>query len=120
MLSAELLHRALAGTTDATVIVEESGAIAFANAPACRLLGYAAEELRGQSVELLMPERFRLLHIAHRLRFTDERRTRPMNGGLGLLMRCKDGSERPVRISLAPIQRGLQTLIVAAIRAVNE
>lgn len=57
---------------------------------------YAAGELRGLKVELLIPERFRLAHIGHRLRFTDDRRTRSMGAGLALCALCKDGSERPV------------------------
>jgi protein-histidine pros-kinase len=101
---------------DASVVVGESGTILFANQRAGHLLGYAPGELHGQSIELLMPERFRLLHIGHRLRFTDDRRTRPMGAGYELLALCKDGSERAVEISLSPVQRGLETLVVAVIR----
>jgi hypothetical protein len=63
-----------------------------------------------------MPERFRLLHIGHRLHFTDDRRTRPMGAGHELFALCKDGSERRVEIGLTPVQRGLETVVVAVIR----
>ena len=105
---------------DATVIAGESGTILFANRQVAHLLGYAPGELHGQSIELLMPERFRLPHIGHRLRFTDDRQTRPMGVGRKLFALCKDGSERAVKISLSPIQRGLETLVVAVIRDVTE
>ena len=101
---------------DASVVVRESGTILFANRQVGHLFGYAPGELHGQSIELLMPERFRLMHIGHRLHFTDDRRTRPMGAGRELFALCKDGSERPVEISLSPVQRGLETLVVAVIR----
>src|SRR6185437_14945583 len=91
-------------------------AIVVANRPMCDLLGYAPSELQGQSVELLVPERFRLAHIGHRILFTDDRRDRTMERGHGLLVRCKDGSELRVAISLGSVPHGLETLTVAAIR----
>jgi PAS domain S-box-containing protein len=105
--------RSIDSAPDAAVIIGESGTILFANRQVEDLLGYSAGELHGQSVELLMPERFRLPHIGHRLHFTDDRRTRPMGAGRKLFALCKDGSERAVKISLSPIQRGLETLVVA-------
>jgi PAS domain S-box-containing protein len=104
---------------DASVVVGESGTIRYANQRVSELLGYATGELHGQSVELLVPERFRLSHIGLRLRFTDDRRTRPMGAGRELFVLCKDGSERPVKISLSSVLRGLETLVVAAIRDVT-
>ena len=101
--------------SEAALVVDESGIILFANDQACHVLGYDPGELDGQSVELLVPERYRLAHIGHRLRFTDDRRTRPMGAGLELSARCKDGSECRVAIGLNPVQRGLENLVVATI-----
>jgi PAS domain S-box-containing protein len=117
MLPTELLQRVLDCVPDATIIVDESGAILVANRPTCDLLGYTPSELQGQSVELLVPERFRLAHIGHRILFTDDRRDRTMETGHGLFVRCKDGSELSVAISLGSVPHGLETLTVAAIRA---
>jgi protein-histidine pros-kinase len=116
MHSSTALERILAHSADASLVVDESGTVLLANDQACQLLQYAAGELNGQRVEFLIPDRFRLAHIGHRLRFMDERRTRPMGAGLELVALCKDGSERRVDISLNPVQRGLETLIVATIR----
>ena len=102
------------------MVVDEFGTILFANPQVSLLLGYIPGELDGQSVELLVPERFRLAHIGHRLRFTDDRRTRPMGNGHGLVARCKDGSERRVQISLRPAQHGLETLVVAVFVEVDD
>jgi len=115
-----LLRSALEAEQRAAMVVDEFGTILFANPQACLLLGYIPGELDGQSTELLLPERFRLAHIGHRLRFTDEHRTRPMGHGQGLVARCKDGSERRMQISLSPVQHGLETLIVAVFVEVDE
>lgn len=101
---------------DCAHIVGESGSILFATEQACRLLRHAPGEPGGQTVESLMPERYRIAHISHRLRFTDERRMRPMGTGLPLFALCKDGSELPVDIRLNPVQRGLVTLTVVGIQ----
>lgn len=117
MLPTEILQRVLDCVPDATLIVDESGTIVVANRQTCDLLGYAPSELQGHSVELLVPERFRLAHIGHRILFTDVRRDRSMEAGHGLFVRCKDGSELSVAISLGSVPHGLETLTVAAIRA---
>lgn len=114
--SSQFLQSVLDCAPDAMVIVDEAGVILFANQEAYRLFGYAAGELPGQSVELLIPERFRLVHIGHRIRLADHHGTRPMGAGRQLFALCGDGSERPVDISLGCIQQGLRTLIVAALR----
>ena len=101
---------------DALVIVNESGCIQFASQQITSLCGYAPADLQGRLIELLVPERFRLPHIGHRLRFGDDRRTRPMGSGQPLYVCCKDGSECPAEIALRPVQRGLETLTIAVIR----
>jgi protein-histidine pros-kinase len=117
MHSPATLVSVLAQTAGAALIVDETGTVLLASDQACRVLRYAPGELQGQSLELLIPERFRLAHIGHRLRFTDDRRTRPMGLGFEPFALCKDGSECRVNVSLKPVQRGLETLIVATIQA---
>ena len=116
MLSAATLESVLAQAVEAALLVSEAGIILFANDRACSLFKYSAGELHGQSLELLVPHRNRLAHIGHRLRFTDDRRTRPMSTGLELFALCKDGSERRIDIGLRPVQRGLQNLVIATIQ----
>ena len=114
---AQSLQAVLERASEAMLIVDRSGAISSTNQHALDLFGYTRSELDGQSVELLVPERFRLQHIGHRLRFTDDFRMRPMGAGSALLARCSDGSERPVQFSLTSVQHGLQTLVLVAVRA---
>ena len=113
------LRPLLDSASEAMLVVDRSGAILLANQNALDLFGYAASELDGQLVETLVPEPLRLRHINHRLQFTDELRMRPMGGGRQLFGRRKDGTEWPVEISLKSVPRGLQTLIIVAVHAVD-
>ncbi len=106
----------LAQFTGAILLVDEMGNIRALSAQACAMLKYAPQELMGQSIETLVPRRCRMAHIGHRLRFTDDQRTRPMGAGLALFALCKDESEIPVDISLAPLRRGLEALTVVTMQ----
>lgn len=109
------INTAIANAAHASLIVDESGTVLFAAEPACKLLGYAPSEVKGQSVELLVPERLRLAHIGHRLRFTDAGRTRPMPSGHDFAARRSDGSELAVHVGLCLLHQGLQTFIIVRI-----
>src|SRR5215467_4577170 len=95
-----VLESILAQAADATLIVDELGTIRSASDQACRLLKYSPGELHGKAVELLIPARFRLAHIGHRVRFADARRSRQMGEGPAMTALCKDGSDVAVDISL--------------------
>jgi PAS domain S-box-containing protein len=120
MLSPELVSSALQSAPDAIVIVDESGDIVFSNQQVSALFGYASEDLAGQRVECLLPERFRARHVAHHERFVIDGRVRPMGVGLELFGRRGDGTEFPVEISLSPIRDGNRMLVAAAVRDVTD
>ena len=115
-LTPQALESVLARAADAALVVGESGAILFANSLAHALFKYSPGELDGQNLELLVPHRSRTTHVGHRIRFTDDRGARPMGSGLDLFALCKDGSEERVDISLIPMRRGLENLVIATIQ----
>ncbi|HZO22068.1 MAG TPA: PAS domain S-box protein [Steroidobacteraceae bacterium] len=121
-LSSELVRSALDSSPDAMVLVDAKGLIVFANQQLSALFGYTRDQVRGQSIELLIPERFRGRHPGHRATFAAEHRVRPMGVGLELFARRQDGSEFPVEISLSPINDTAAggALVAAAIRDVTE
>jgi two-component system, sensor histidine kinase len=116
----ELARSALDAAPDAMLIIDASGIIRFTNRQVSALFGYAHEEIIGQSIEALMPERFRTRHVAHREHYVSSLRVRPMGAGLALFGRRKNGTEFPVEISLSPIEDGERTLVAAAIRDVTD
>ncbi|MBF8261950.1 MAG: PAS domain S-box [candidate division NC10 bacterium] len=116
----EWVRRLLEAAPDAMVINNSKGEIVLINSQAEQLFGYSREELLGQPVELLVPERFRSQHREHRVRYFEAPRLRGMGAGLTLYGLRKDGTELPVDISLGPCEIEGEILVLSAIRDITE
>ena len=105
---------------DAIVVTNQDGRITNANGQVERAFGYTREELLGQPVEILIPERFRRTHPDHRKDYADHARVRPMGAGLELYGRRKDGSEFPADIMLGPVETPEGRIVLSVIRDLTE
>jgi PAS domain S-box-containing protein len=102
------------------VIVDRAGRIVLVNSQTEKLFDYARQDLVGQPVEILIPERFRNEHPAHRHDYFRDPKTRYMGSALELSGRRRNGSEFPVEISLSPLDTEEGVLVSSTIRDVTE
>src|SRR5579864_9239820 len=105
---------------DALVAVSQHGFIIQINSQTEALFGYTRDELIGQKIEILVPERQRLQHHDHREHFHRQPKIRRMGSGLDLYGRRRDGSEFPVEISLSPIATGNGVIVLSVIRDITD
>lgn len=115
-----VLRGLLAASPDALLAIDEAGSIVFVNDQVEHLFGWSRQDLLGQSIEALVPDRFVDGHPSLRDGYIAHPTTRPMGAGLELWARRRDGSEFPAEISLSGFATPDGTLVAAAIRDVTE
>jgi PAS domain S-box-containing protein len=119
-MTPDLARAALDAAPDAMIVVDDAGIVRYANRQLAALFGFDHDEIIGSAIERLIPERYWGRHHAHRQRYIENVRARPMGLGIALFAQRKDGSEFPVEISLSPIQDGDRLLVAAAIRDITD
>jgi len=105
---------------DALVAVNQQGVIVQVNSQTEALFAYTRDELIGQKIEVLVPERQRTQHHLHRKEFYASPKIRRMGSGLDLRGLRRDGTEFPVEISLSPIGTGDGMIVLSAIRDISD
>jgi formate hydrogenlyase transcriptional activator len=104
---------------DAVAVSDSEGRITLSNPQLQRAFGYTRDELLGQPIETLLPERFRQIHPAHRKAYREKPYARAMGEGLELYGRRKDGTEFPVDIMLSPVQTEAGLFVLAVVRDIT-
>lgn len=118
--SPELYASLFECSPDPAIVTDENGEILLVNQQVCLLFGYSKEELTGQKIHLLIPERFAATHSAHVEKYAAAPEVRPMGIGRNLSARRKDGSEFMTEVSLSPVTVNDKTYFVASVRDVTE
>jgi PAS domain S-box-containing protein len=113
-------RRLLECAPDGIVEVDGAGRIVFLNSQAEQLFGYRRADLLGKPVELLLPEKLRQPHTAHRRRYGDHPSVRPMGSGLDLRAVRSDGTEFAVDINLSPFEGESGPSVICTIRDITD
>ncbi len=110
----------LEAAPDAVVIVDQHGTILLVNSQTEKLFGYPREQLIGNNVDMLVPERLRGRHGGFRMGYVKDPGVRAMGSGIELFGLRADGSEVPVEISLSPLETDEGQLVASSIRDVTD
>jgi PAS domain S-box-containing protein len=115
------LHAAVfESNPDAMLVTSGEGRILRVNERTVRLFGYPRSALLGSPIEMLVPDRLRTRHVAHRGTFARAPQPREMGTGLPLFGRRADGSEFPVDVQIGPVADGVAAGIIANVRDITE
>ncbi len=113
--SEEMMHLAVEASPNGIVMTDHKGKIVMVNAATERFFGYTREELIGQPVEKLIPNRYHQQHFEYRQVYLKESRSRPMGHGNDLYGLRKNGQEFPVEVGLNPVETEHGVFVLAAI-----
>ncbi|HUF02293.1 MAG TPA: PAS domain S-box protein [Gaiellaceae bacterium] len=114
-----LFRGLLEASLDGMVVVDSAARIVLVNGKTEALFGYGRDEIVGEPLEILLPERVRQRHRGHRDRYLASPTSRPMGAGLELLGRRKDGSEFPVDVTLNAFDSPDGLVVMSSIRDVT-
>ncbi|WP_431209533.1 PAS domain S-box protein [Puia sp. P3] len=90
-----------AHATEGIILTNDKGQIVLLNPAAYRLFEYEKDELPGQPIDILIPQRIRHSHTEYREGFYRHPGNRTMGHGRDLFARKKNGEEFPVEVSLS-------------------
>jgi diguanylate cyclase (GGDEF)-like protein/PAS domain S-box-containing protein len=121
MEASEAYMRAIFNATpDAMLISDDQGIIAMVNHQCELMLGYTGNEMIGQSIEMLVPERFRENHRLLRQQYISAPQARAMGIGRVVQALRKDNTEFYVEVSLSPIETEKGLFFASALRDISQ
>jgi PAS domain S-box-containing protein len=116
----EKLDRLLDSMPDALIIVNSEGKIVGCNAQTEKLFGYSSRELPGESMALLVPERFRQTQRQYYAAHFSPRGGRVPAATMEFTGLHKDGREFPIEVGTKPLAGENGLLVTSAIRDATE
>ncbi len=118
--SQQRLEAILNSANDAIVSVDAKGEVVLWNTHAAELFGYSDEEMIGETLLALIPERFRDAHVAGIQRVVEGGERHVIGQTAELAALHADGREFPMELSLATWTSDEERLFVGIIRDITE
>lgn len=117
------ISKILEASPDPLIITDSLARIVTVNKRTEQVFGYSREDLLGQPIEILLPERFRHGHVAMRDSFIHQpvpRLFSQTSTGRSFIALTADGREFPIELSLNPMETEDGLFIVSAIHDLTE
>ncbi len=106
--------------SDAILTIDHEQTILFVNSAAENIFGYAVDELLGNKLFMLMPERMRGAHAAGMKRYNETNKRNISWQGVELPALHKNGHEVPIEVTFGEISSDGKRLFTAVIRDITE
>lgn len=114
-------YRAIVDTAvDAIVVIDEMGQVEAFNPAAERLFGYAASEMIGRNINILMPEPYHGEHDGYLARYRDTGERRIIGIGREVSGQRRDGTTFPLELSIAEWRDGGRRFFTGVMRDVTD
>jgi PAS domain S-box-containing protein len=114
------MYALLEAAVDGIISIDARGRIQTINPAAERLFGYAAREVIGQNIKLLMPSPYREEHDDYLVHYLSTGEKKIIGIGREGVGQRKDGSTFPLDLSVAEARVGEERLFVGIIRDITE
>jgi len=105
---------------DSLIVIDERGIIEVLNPAAERLFGYAANEVLGQNVRMLMPSPYREEHDRYVVNYLTTGMRKIIGIGREVVGQRKDGAVFPIDLAVSEMWVGGQRKFAGSIRDISE
>ena len=120
LAATDRLDALLDAAVDAIVLIDPQGRVTRFNRAAERLFGYAADEVLGHNVHMLMPHPYRREHDGYLGRYLGTGERRIIGIGREVIAARRDGSTFPIDLSVGEFRSGSEHGFVGILRDVSD
>ncbi len=117
--SEERTRAILDTTVDGIITIDERGLIDTFNAAAERIFGYAASEVIGQNIKVLMPGPYKEEHDSYIQNYLETGHKKIIGNGREVVGQRKDGSIFPMDLAVSELQLPTRRIFTGIIRDVS-
>lgn len=114
------LESILDNIVDGLITIDESGTVQSFNKACEKMFGYAADEIVGQNIKILMPSPYAENHDAYLHNYRHGGQAKVIGIGREVEAKRKDGTIFPIDLSVAEVKFGSQRLFSGIIRDMTE